>query len=1065
MKNKQIFFFVLLFSLMGSHFLSFRLSAQSTPPIHITHFTIDDGLPHDIGYQMIEDDQGYLWIGTDNGLARFDGNKFRTFGDEAGLTNPYAIDMTIPNGKDFFIGTWGNGIFKKNKDTIYHLPIKLPSQKIARVNSLDENFLEIWTKNGFTETGYHTYVKKRYDIVKKKVERVLFYKTENSYYKSVEEKVQIENKIHTDSSNTKFIDQNETRWVISPSVKTKDQNEIYFTSEGIFKTTPQTPSIELNKPYSFYKEFPDEIWKATNTKILEPFDERLKNITINSLVEDHKGGFWLSTQGKIYYLGEDGTLRSYPASSPTLSPFDLTIWQDKYIAFFNFEDRSKLFLLEMEGGQIHEVSHQLGLSTTISDIFLDKEENLWMTTDGSGLFCIKPFSIRNFAKEEGLENSFIYDLLETKDGTIYVATKKGLYFYGDEQWVKINHPLVDSDLHGGIEINPTGNLILGTGADFKKIIELEIPSRRINILKGGYLGRTFYLDGKNRIWSIKIFDLFNKLYKANRTEELALIYKEKNWKKGFSKAFLTKFFDIQEIRNDHFTALEINESTILMGTSRGLFEVVGDSLKHYSKEDGLPSTVVHDIVKSEDGRIWIATEKGVCIKNGNQFLPVSTDGLLSLQARKLLFDHKGQLWVGTPSGLHYFVQPEETWIPITKHMGLIANDVTALYEDSKQRLWIGTSRGMSMLPNKEKQKRLTPPPVSIEKVYINNQLHQKISEINKIPFKSTLQVEYNAISLQSAKGLIFRYRLNLKENWQTTGSRSIALFDLADGKYDFQIQAKRPNSIWSNSSVISFIVKPPWYRSFWFILLAGFGIFVFSQLLFLNRIRSERAKIEVEVQLKEEMAQLEMKALQAQMNPHFIFNAMNSIMDFVMSEDKYSANQYLAKFSKLMRLFLDASKANYNSLAEELELITLYVELEKLRFKDKFDFKIIYNEKLPIDLLEIPSILIQPFVENSIHHGLNLKEDKGKLEMRISKNNQVLKIEIEDDGVGRTAALKAKELSLKSYKSRGTQIVQDKIALLNKRQGDQYSVETIDLKDHAGRPAGTKVILRISILD
>ena len=1064
--KRKLFIWSFLVILLGIIFPSVPLFAQSTPPIHFTHFTTDDGLPHDIGYQMIEDDQGYLWIGTDNGLARFDGNSFKTFGDEAGLTNPYAIDITNSKTQHSYIGTWGNGIFKKTQDTITPLPLLLNSQKIARLNYQDPEFLEIWTRFGFTELGYHTYTKNLYYFDNKKLYHVLICKKNDTYYKSIEEKIQFKENIKNDSSLVKVIDQNSFIKSISPNITTQDKEKIYLTNEGAFKTVSQTLPLESIRPYSLIVENPGELWRTTKLTLLKPIDERIKGISITSIVEDQTGGIWLGSKGTLYYLGADGILTSYPSPSPHLSPVELTIWQGKYLAFFTFEDRSKLFLLDLETSKIHEIGHQLGLSATISDLFQDKEENLWMTTDGAGLFCIKPFSTRNYGKEAGLENSFIYDLVEAKNGTIYAATKKGLYYYSEDHWNKIEDPNVNVDLHGGIEINSKGNLILGTGANLKKTIELEIPSQKINELRGSYLGRTFYLDRKDRIWSIKIFDLFNALYKTNREKKLIEIYKENNWGKGFSEEFLTKFFKIQEIRNDRFTALEVDESTMLMGTSRGLFEVIGDSLKHFSKEDGLPSSVINDIVQSKDGNVWIATEKGICLKKGNQFSLFTTDGLVSLQIRQLLFDHKGQLWAGTPAGLHYYIFSEATWVPMTKHMGLIANDVTTLFEDSKQRIWIGTSRGMSMLPNKEKQKQLVPPLVSIEKMFINNQVIQNINEIKKIPFKSTLRVEYTAISLQSAKELIFRYRVNSEKKWQITNSRSFALFDLADGRYHLQIQAKKPNSNWSKAKTSSFIVKPPWYRSLWFMLLVGFVVLSIAQFIFLYRIRSERKKIETEVQLKEEMAQLEMKALQAQMNPHFIFNAMNSIMEFVMSEDKYSANQYLTKFSKLMRLFLDASKSNFNSLGDELELINLYVELEKLRYKDKFDFTISYDKELPIDLLEIPSIIIQPFIENAIQHGLNLKKDKGKLEMRISNNNaNRLKIEIEDNGIGRDAALAVKRQSLISYKSHGTQIVKEKIDLLNSRQDDHSSVRTIDLKDHAGHSAGTRVILNISIQD
>ena len=1054
--------FVFSFVLFGVNFLSSQLFAQSIPPIHITHYTTDDGLPHDVGYQILEDKQGYLWIGTDNGLARFDGDKFKTYGDPEGLTNAFAIDMTVTSNQEFYIGTWGNGIYKKINDSIRHVPLDLSYQKITRVNSSDPDFLNILTKNGFNEMGYYTFNQKRYNIKNEKIQRVFFFQEGGNYYKSVEEKVNQTDPFQINSNIIQDTEKKENIWLVSPNSSIIDEKEIYFTSQGPFKTGKKLPLVKSDISYN---ESSDERWLSKETNVLEPLDPRLVGIPFASLVEDQKGGFWLGAKGKIYHLGADGEIKIIPCPSSTQFPLEIIRWQERYLVFFNYEDRSKLYLFNIETEEIHEISDQYEFSTTISDIYVDKEDNLWITTDGSGLYCTKPFQGQNYSKTDGLENTYIYDILEAKDGTIYAATKSGIYFFKNEKWFKLNEPLAEGNIRSGLEKDGNGHLLFGGGLKLKNLVQIKTPSQKIKQLDHNQIGRNFYVDDKNRIWGIEVLNYCYQLYKKGDLKTLTDFYKNQNWKKGFSEDFLTNFFEIQKINHDHFVALSTDKATVLIGTSKGLFEVKGDSLKHYSKEDGLPSNVIHDIGKKADGTIWIATEKGVCIKDGNQFLNLSTEGLLSFKTRKLLFDHKDKLWVGTPSGLHYFILSEATWIPITKHLGLIANDVTSLFEDSQKRLWIGTSKGITMLPNQESPKRLPPPSVTIEKMYVNNQPFPITEKIKKVPFRSTLRLEYTALSFQSTKELLFQYRLNLNDDWQSTKSRSIALFDLADGTYNFQIKAKKPSSDWSTPKTFRFNVKPPWYRSLWFLGLMTFALLILGQLLFLYRIRSEREKIEVEVQLKEEMAQLEMKALQAQMNPHFIFNAMNSIMDFVMNEDKYSANRYLAKFSKLMRLFLDASKSNYNSLGEELELITLYVELEKLRFKEKFDFEISYDEDLPVDILEIPSILIQPFIENAIHHGLHLKKGKGKLKMHISLNDPQLIIEIMDNGVGRKAALEAKRKSLKTYKSRGTQIVQEKIALLNTRQDDHYSVNTIDLVDYAGQPSGTKVVIKISILD
>jgi len=1069
MKNKKSLFIIILLILTFLENFSSRLFSQSLPPIHFTHYTTDDGLPHDIGYQIYQDNKGFLWIGTDNGLARFDGFEFKIYGDQAGLTNPFPIDMVMPNEEDLYICTWGNGLYKKTKDTIVHVPLGKNAHKISRVNFKDPNFLRLWGKTSIDTEQYSSHEYYRYDLLENKLRMVLFFETNGNYYQVVRSERKEDNLLFPSPKNIYENLNGELIRIITPNILSQDNHEIYLTSKGALKidTTSQFKKLNLwkiNHP-TFYEAFKPFLTETNFLKPLTPFNEQLEGIIITCMIEDQKGGFWLGSKGKIYHLTKDGKLTTYPCLTSEATPFELSIWQNKFLVFFNYEDRSKLFLMEMTNGHIHDLKEDLQFSTTISDIFLDKEENLWVTTDGSGLYSLKPFITQNYSKEEGLENNFIYEIIESDKGPLFAATKDGLFYFKNGRWIKIDDPIVNIEQRKGLEIGKNGNLLLSGDEFARNLIELKIPSLEFTKLNYNSIGRNFVIDRKDRIWSLAVFSNTQSCYRNNLQEKLKVINKQGGWGKGFSKSLIDSLYAKQEIWHDQFTALEINDKMIF-GTSRGLFEFSGtSSFEYYSKESGLPSRIVNDIALSKDGKIWVATEEGICIKEGDQFSPIPTNGLISKQIRKLLFDHKDQLWVGTPDGLHYYIPAEETWIPITKNMGLVANDITSLFEDKQNQLWVGTSRGISMLPNADPQKRGTPPAISIERILLNNKIYKLQTTGKKIPFRSSVKFDYNAITFQSAKDLAFQYRLNTSEVWQTTNNRSVVFSDLADGKYHFQIRTKKPNSTWSKTDNFIFTVQPPWFRSIWALLIAGIIAFLIGRFLFLRRIRLERNKIEAKAQIKEELAQLEMKALQAQMNPHFIFNAMNSIMDFVMNEDKYEANQYLAKFAKLMRLFLDASKSNYISIAEELEMIQIYVELEKLRFKNKFDFNISYNKELPIEVLEIPSMLIQPFIENAIHHGLHLKEEKGQLEMRIALVEDQLKIQIEDNGIGRAAASAAKKQSLKSYKSRGSQIVQEKINLLNTRQDDHYSVTTIDLKDHTGRPTGTRVCIDISIQD
>ena len=205
-----------------------------------------------------------------------------------------------------------------------------------------------------------------------------------------------------------------------------------------------------------------------------------------------------------------------------------------------------------------------------------------------------------------------------------------------------------------------------------------------------------------------------------------------------------------------------------------------------------------------------------------------------------------------------------------------------------------------------------------------------------------------------------------------------------------------------------------------------------------------------------------MKALRAQMNPHFIFNSLNSIQKYILKNDQFAASQYLTKFSRLIRLILDHSNQNNILLSSELELLKLYVEMESIRFDDKFNYEINTGTEINTDTVEIPSMLIQPYVENAIWHGLLHKEEKGKLTISFLQNGEnVIKVIIEDDGIGRDKAAELKSKQVLRKKSYGMQITEDWIAIINRLQDIKATSQVVDMKDNDGNATGTRVILEI----
>jgi LytS/YehU family sensor histidine kinase len=251
-------------------------------------------------------------------------------------------------------------------------------------------------------------------------------------------------------------------------------------------------------------------------------------------------------------------------------------------------------------------------------------------------------------------------------------------------------------------------------------------------------------------------------------------------------------------------------------------------------------------------------------------------------------------------------------------------------------------------------------------------------------------------------------------------------------------------------------------RTFWHIPVLMLVMIVTIVLLVRQRVKNIKRREHEKSILQQQLMQTEMRALRSQMNPHFIFNAINSIQHYVLTSEKELANKYLVKFSKLMRNILDQSKEELISLKEEIETVGLYLEIESLRFNNAFVYSISCDKDINIGGIRLPPLLIQPFVENAIWHGLLLKEGEKRLEIRVYTRNESLMIDVEDNGIGREMADKFRKDEFQR-RSLGMDITYSRLQVLKKMHGVDISFRVQDKREN-NSPTGTKVILEIKNL-
>jgi LytS/YehU family sensor histidine kinase len=260
------------------------------------------------------------------------------------------------------------------------------------------------------------------------------------------------------------------------------------------------------------------------------------------------------------------------------------------------------------------------------------------------------------------------------------------------------------------------------------------------------------------------------------------------------------------------------------------------------------------------------------------------------------------------------------------------------------------------------------------------------------------------------------------------------------------------------------VIVTPFWQSAWFYALILVTCLSLTWLFVSLRIRSIRRKQEEKEMLSKKMIELEHSALQSQMNPHFIFNCLNSIQQYIFNQEIYAANKYLTGFADLIRATLYQSTQSYIDLEEEISYLSNYLSLEKLRFKEKMDYNIDVDPSVNLKTALIPPMIVQPYVENSIRHGIRpLLNGGGHIKIQILGAGDKLAIFIDDNGIGREKAMQNKTLEHIEYQSRGMSLTADRIRLINALHGDSIQIQVIDLKDDLGRALGTRVVIHFPL--
>jgi hypothetical protein len=491
--------------------------------------------------------------------------------------------------------------------------------------------------------------------------------------------------------------------------------------------------------------------------------------------------------------------------------------------------------------------------------------------------------------------------------------------------------------------------------------------------------------------------------------------------------------------------------------------------------NSISSDRIFSVYQDSEGIFWIGTMGGGL----NRFDPETgkfksydeKDGLPNNVVYATLDDGQGNLWISTNWGLSKFNKRIETFINYDSKDGLQSNEfnANAYFQSGKGEMFFGGMNGFNVFHPSEIVINEVSPRLAFTGFRILNVLHRtdiKNGEIIRLKSNENFfSIEFSALDYTNPYKNLYRYKLqNYDSDWiLATASQRRAEYRKVDpGTYRFLVTGSNNDGIWNERGIsLTLIIKPPWWSSWIFRVSMLIFLVVLIWSIILLRIRMIRKKHDVEkkmLAIEKQVFELEQKALRLQMNPHFMFNSLNAIQNFVLANDTDKAVNYLAKFSHLMRMILANSTASLITLKDELRALTHYIDLEKLRFDDKFEYVINRDPSIDEEFIEIPPMLFQPYVENSIIHGLINSPRPGLLEITLKKISRgTLMCVVQDNGIGRDKAIAIRNESGIKRQSKGMIITKERLEIFNKQNRQNFSVRVTDLKDENGEAAGTRV--------
>lgn len=498
-------------------------------------------------------------------------------------------------------------------------------------------------------------------------------------------------------------------------------------------------------------------------------------------------------------------------------------------------------------------------------------------------------------------------------------------------------------------------------------------------------------------------------------------------------------------------------------------------LFRHEEDDPLHSLAgysVYDIEKDGNGSIWVATSPGGLSRfeaKTQTFTNLSTqEGLPSNLVTSLISDKSGNIWGSTNRGL-FFIEKDSLQVRTFNQKNGLLGDFTegGVLKYINEKIIVNTTNEVQFFyPDSLLKDNLSPKIiVNSFKIFDKNIYDTlNINDLEKINLtwkENFFSCDFSSVNFNLSNKNEYAYRLvGFDKKWHFSSKQhSAAYTNVPPGDYLLEIKSGREGLFLPVGYRLAIHIEAPFWQKLWFKTLVFSFLLGLLYALYRYRIAQIRKEEQLKSEFNDRLAKVEMTALRAQMNPHFVFNCLNSINRFILVNQPDEASAYLTKFSRLIRLILDNSRSENVALDKELDALRLYIEMEALRFNNRFTYTITVDADVALEHIEVPPMLLQPYVENAIWHGLMHLETTGKLTIHVFNKGNNLGVVIEDNGIGRAKAAELKSKSATEQKSHGLKITAARIDIINQLYNTHNEVFITDLLNEQGKACGTRVEL------